>query len=405
MLKRTLTPPDDALSDSALAPTSSLKDAVSAEKSEGSLLDRGVAAIRGLGALFLFVVVLPTVLATLYFILIASDVYISESRFVVRAPDRAMPNALGLVLRSAGWSSAGPETYAVRDYVTSRDALNDLNRGGAVEKAYSSKVASIFDRFNGFGWKDTNEDLYRYYLKKVAIEYDSTSSITTLQVRAFTAEDANRFNSLLLRRAEALVNGLNRRAQTDMIRLASAEVDTAKDKVMRTALALAAFRDQNRIVDPAEQASIQMQMVSKLQDELIATRMRLSQLRQLTPANPQIPVLEANAENLEGEIADETAKMVGGRRSLAGSAAQYQRVLLDNQFAEKQLEAAMAAYEEARSEALRKQAYIERIVNPSISDKPQEPRRTRGILTTLGLGLVAWAILKMLLAGVREHGD
>jgi len=190
-----------------------------------------------------------------------------------------------------------------------------------------------------------------------------------------------------------------------MIRLASAEVDTAKDKVMRTALALAAFRDQNRIVDPAEQASIQMQMVSKLQDELIATRMRLSQLRQLTPANPQIPVLEANAENLEGEIADETAKMVGGRRSLAGSAAQYQRVLLDNQFAEKQLEAAMAAYEEARSEALRKQAYIERIVNPSISDKPQEPRRTRGILTTLGLGLVAWAILKMLLAGVREHGD
>jgi capsule polysaccharide export protein KpsE/RkpR len=32
-----------------------------------------------------------------------------------------------------------------------------------------------------------------------------------------------------------------------------------------------------------------------------------------------------------------------------------------------------------------------------------EPRRIRGFLSTVIIGLVAWGILAMLLAGVKEH--
>jgi capsular polysaccharide transport system permease protein len=34
-----------------------------------------------------------------------------------------------------------------------------------------------------------------------------------------------------------------------------------------------------------------------------------------------------------------------------------------------------------------------------------EPRRWRGVLATLVLGLIAYAIASMLLAGIREHKD
>jgi capsular polysaccharide transport system permease protein len=40
-----------------------------------------------------------------------------------------------------------------------------------------------------------------------------------------------------------------------------------------------------------------------------------------------------------------------------------------------------------------------------LPDVAQEPHRLRGILATFVLGLVAWGILSMLLAGVREHQD
>lgn len=373
------------------------------EEGSPTLLNRAISFVRKMGILFVVTVFLPTVLAIFYFGIFASNVFISESRFVVRAPERALTGGLGTLLRSAGWANAGLEVYAARDYVLSRDALSDLNRDGAVNRAYGNGSISVFDRFNPLGWSDTREDLFRYYEKKVSVNYDSTSSITTLEVRAFTPQDAYRFNSFLLARAEGVVNDLNGRAQRDLIRVAQAEVDLAKEKSFKTALALARFRDRQQMVDPEKQATVQLQMISKLQDELIATRMRLFQLRRLTPSNPQIPVLESGERSLQREIEEETAKVAGGSGSLAGAAANYQHVMLDNQFAEKQLAAALTAYEDARSEALRKQAYVERIVEPSKPDKAQEPRRIRGILTTLALGLVSWGVLSMLFAGIREH--
>ena len=53
--------------------------------------------------LFLFTVALPTALAVLYFGVVASDVYISESRFVVRSPDRQAATGLGALLKGVGF--------------------------------------------------------------------------------------------------------------------------------------------------------------------------------------------------------------------------------------------------------------------------------------------------------------
>jgi len=371
-----------------------------------SLFASVVERTRKLGPLFFGVVVVPTLLALFYYGLFASDVYISESRFVVRAPERSMgTGGLGVLLSSAGWGGAGSEVYAARDYILSRDALNELDKNNDLRASYGERSISVFNRFNPLGLNDSREKLYQYYLGKVSVGYDATSSIMTLQVRAYAAQDAYRFNTTLLRYAENLVNGLNVRAQVDMIRLAQTEVDKAQEKVTDTAVALARFRDRSGIVDPGQQASVQLQMISKLQDELIATRMRLVQVRRLAPDNPQVPVLEAGIRSLQGEIDEETAKIAGGRESLAGSSVQYQRVLLDNQFAEKQLAAAMAAFEDARSEAQRKQAYVERIVEPNLPDQALEPRRIRGVLTAFAVGLVAWGVISMLIAGVREHRD
>jgi len=76
--------------------------------------------------LFLLVVALPTLLATLYFGLFASDVYVSESQFVVRSPDKQSITGLGALLRSTGFSNAGDEVYAAENFVRSRDALKAL---------------------------------------------------------------------------------------------------------------------------------------------------------------------------------------------------------------------------------------------------------------------------------------
>jgi capsular polysaccharide transport system permease protein len=361
--------------------------------------------LRASNWLFLTTVVVPTLAAILYFGFLASDVYVSESKFVVRSPDKPAASGLGVILKSAGFANAGDELYAAQSYATSRDALRAINRDGAFKTAFTRPEISIVDRFNPLGLSGSFEDLYKYFQKKIQLQHDSATSIATLTVRAYTPADAHRFNQELLEMSEATVNRLNDRGRKDLVRYAQLEVDNAKQKAQAAAVALAAYRNRSGIVDPEKQASVQMQMVSKLQDSLIAAKTELAQLQQYTPDNPRIPVIGTQIATVQQEIDRELGKVAGNQRSLAATTVQFQRLTLEDQFAGKQLAAALASLEEARNESQRKQAYVERIVQPNRPDDPIEPRRLRGILTTLVLGLVAFGILRMLLAGVREHAQ
>jgi capsular polysaccharide transport system permease protein len=355
--------------------------------------------------LILVVVVLPVTIAVLYFGFLASDVYISESRFVVRSPEKPAASGLGVILKTAGFANAGDEVYAAQSYATSRDALRAINRGGAFKKAYSRPEVSPFDRFNGSGLFGSFEHLYQYFQGKVTLTNDTTTSITTLTVRAFTPEDAQRFNKELLDLSEATVNRLNERGRNDLVRYAEREVIDAKERASRTSVALAAYRNRAGVVDPEKQAEVQMQMVSKLQDNLIAAKTELAQLQRYTPENPQIPVVQTQIGTIQRQMDQELGKVAGNKRSLAASAVQYQRLILESDFATKQLGAALASLQEAQSEAQRKQAYVERIVEPNLPDAPLEPRRLRGILATLALSLLAYGVARMIVAGVREHAQ
>ena len=355
--------------------------------------------------LFILTVVLPTMAAIVYYGFIASDVYVSESQFVVRSPDKPTTSGLGVILKTAGFSNAGDEIYSAQSYVLSRDALRAINPNNDFRSAYSMPSISLFDRFNSFGLYGSFEDLYLYYRKKVSIDHDTTSSISTLTVRAYAPETAVKFNRELLELAEGTVNRLNERGRQDLIRFAQAEVDDATANSRAAALNLARFRNISGVVDPEKQATVQLQMISKLQDELIASRNQLLQLRAFTPANPQIPVLRTKILGLSRDIDVELNKVAGSSRSLSAAAAQYQRLQLANQIADKQLAAAISSLEDARNEARRKQAYVERIEQPNLPDSPLEPRRLRGILATFVFGLIAYGIVSMLLAGIREHHD
>ena len=353
--------------------------------------------------LFVMTTVVPTLLAILYFGLFASDVYVSESRFVVRSPDKPAMTGLGVLLKSAAFSNAGDEIYAADEYIQSRDALRALNRNQAVVHAYANGGISIFDRFNPLGLDGSFENLFDYFRNKVGVNYESSSSITTLTVKAYTPEDAQKFNRELLGLAEDTVNRLNARGRSDVVEQAEQEVQKAEEAERQAALALAQFRNASGIIDPEKQAAVQLQMISKLQDELIGARMQLLQLQAMAPENPQIPILRVRVSGLDREIDRQLGLVAGSRRSLSATAARYQRLELDREFADKRLAAAMTSLQDARAEALRKQAYVERIAQPSLPDEAQQPRRIRGIFATLVLGLVAWVILSMLLAGIREH--
>jgi capsular polysaccharide transport system permease protein len=116
-------------------------------------------------------------------------------------------------------------------------------------------------------------------------------------------------------------------------------------------------------------------------------------------------VLQARVKDLGNEIDGQLGMIAGDTKSLAATAVNFQRLQLESQIADRQMAAAMTSLQDARNEARRKQAYVERIVSPNLPDAAIEPRRLRGILATFVLGLVLWGVFSLLLAGVKEHND
>jgi len=356
--------------------------------------------------LFLCLVLVPTALAALYFGFLAHDVYVSESQFVVRTVQRQMPSGLGSLLQGSGLTQGSSDVYSVQSYLTSRDALQTLEQRYHLKRSFGSRAVDAFARFDPLGWDDSFESLLRYYQKFVVnTDLDSTSSIVTLTVRAFSAEESQAINEGLLKMSEDFVNRLNERARNDLVRFATADVESAEKQQRAAVLALSQYRNNQALYDPGMQSDLQLRAVGALREELVTTRKQLADVRTIASDNPQLPVLRSRIRVLQGEIASEMAKVAGDGSSLSSKVPQYEAITLDRDFAAKYLAVALDSLEQARESAMSQQLYIERIEAPNKPDVPIEPRALRDIAATLLVSLIVWAVTSLMVTAVREHSE
>ena len=94
---------------------------------------------------------------------LASSVYTSESSFIIRSPDRqASASGLNLILRSAGFSRAQDDSYTVDAFISSRDALQQLQKTLPVKQHYSSEKIDFISRFGSILEDTSFESFYKY---------------------------------------------------------------------------------------------------------------------------------------------------------------------------------------------------------------------------------------------------
>ena len=362
--------------------------------------------LRRFDAIFIITVLLPTLVAALYFGAIASDVYISESRFVVRSPQRPAQGGLGALLQGTVFSRSQDDTYSVHDFIRSRDALRELDAKLNLRKTFSNAQIDFVNRFPALEWWDDSfEALHRHYLKHAVIEYDTVSSISVLSVRAYTAQDAKEINEQLLEMGERLVNNMNTRSRQDLIKVAEQEVKIAEERAKQAAAAFSSFRTDRSVFDPDRQSAIQLQSVARMREELLAAQSQLDQVRRVSPNNPQVGGLEHRVQGLRNAITAENARVLGRDGGLSSKSPAFDRLALERTFADRQVGSAMSALDSARSEAARKQLYLERLVQPNQPDRWVEPRRLRSVLMVFLLGLIVWGVVSLVVASIREHAE
>lgn len=353
---------------------------------------------------FLAIVMAPTLIALVYFLLVASPRYVSEARFIVRAQNQQTPSALGIALQGVGVaSSSTTDAFAVHEFIKSRDGLTYLGRYLDLNSVFSPRSADVFSRAVGPWHGAAKEDVFEGTAKFVTVGYNSTNGISTLRVEAFTPGDAKRVADRLLIGSEELLNQLNTRSSKAAVAEAERTLIEAQERLAESQRQLGLFRNRQGFIDPSRTALESSQLIGSLRSNLAGLMAERSSLASQAPQSPQLAGLDVRIRAYQAQIEAERAKIVGGEGSLAPKIGEYERLILDTEIADRGITAARNELETARLDARRQQLYLDRIVEPNLPDKAIEPKRLLSILAVFATCLLIYGIGKLIWASVREH--
>jgi len=355
---------------------------------------------------FLVAVVLPVFFSAVYYFGIASDQYVSESRFVIKAPNQRAPQTTSFanLIQSTGLSSGQEQSNQVIDFVRSRSALETLDKKLNVKKAYGNSGIDFLSRFPRM-WEDNAfEDLFDYYRAKIEISRDHDTGLVVLRTIAFSPKDARAINAVLLEQSETLINELNENARNKAISEAESRVVEAQTRVNKALEAISDYRSQSRLVEPLKEATGVVEIANRLIVERAALEAQLSTVRQVTPDHPSIPVLREQIASLSREIERQNSRLVGGgANTISRKLPDYEALTLEQELASQLLVLSQTSLEQARTEALKQQFYLERVVEPNVPDLPEYPKALKTVLTILGFALCLYFIIWMFVVGILEH--
>tara|TARA_R110000782_G_scaffold78276_3_gene155042 strand:- start:84909 stop:86072 length:1164 start_codon:yes stop_codon:yes gene_type:complete len=354
---------------------------------------------------FALFVVAPTILAALYYGLFASDIYVSESRFVIKSADqkRSSVSSIANLIQTTGLSGGQEQTNEVLAYVRSRDALGALEKDPTIRPEIAWSQGDFLSGFPTLFSDAGFEGLYKYYGKMVDARLDNETGTAIISAKAFAAKDAYEINRSLLGLSEALVNKLNARAQTKGIAEAQKQVDLATERAKAARIAMAKFRNSQALIDPERQAVGVLEISNSMIAERAALQAQLDLMQRLTPRNPSIPALRNRIAAITAQIAGQDSRVVGTSTGIASKVGSYEDLLVEQEFATQNLNVANAALVQARAEAQKQQFYLERVVDPNLPDAPLLPKRLINVLVVFAAATCLYFIAWMFIVGILEH--
>jgi capsular polysaccharide transport system permease protein len=363
---------------------------------------------------FFLLVILPSLLTAGYLYIVAASQYVSEARFVVSsrgggtdiaAQMAGMRGLAGAALGGFGGGAASSEATSIRDFLTSLDAVTQAHSRLDLISLWQRPEADPLARL----WRSEPELLARYFNAMVNVSLDPMTNVTTLRVRSFRPEDSKVLAEELLQSAEALVNRLSERARNATLQIAHQEAEVAERRVQEARASLVRFREQERELDSAGAVQSAVALRGQLEGQLAQTRAELTErLKFMRPDNPALQATRNRIEALERQITAERSRHTegaasGGEGVLSRQLAAFERLMLEREFADRQLASATASLEAARVEAQRQQIFLSRIAEPNLAVYPLYPRKLTN-LASIFVGLsIAYGIGWLLIVGMREH--
>ncbi len=350
-------------------------------------------------------VVAPLTLAAIYWLGIASDQYVSEFRFMLRAAEEPQPAPDWLNTANAAQSQAALESRMLVEYATSRAIVDDVGKTLNLRQIYGSQAADWWARLPD---PAPVEALVAYWRTRVDAFYDPGDATIVVSVRAFSPKDALAVSDAVVAACEKIVNDVSLKMRRDALRQSETEVADTEKRLAAVLAEIRDFRDRQGLIDPTRTAAANAETAARLQEDLIQANTRLATLRAYMHDNsPTIAVLKAQIRSLEAQRRALAASVANPKPAKgdasSGAVGTFEALEHRRQFAEDAYHHALDGLDRARADANRQQVYIASFVPPSLAEAALYPRRWRAIGIVALVSFAAWAVGSLTLQSIRDH--
>lgn len=356
----------------------------------------------------LIVIVLPMLLYVLYLSVVAADRYVSESVTAVRqagGDGGAIPGAAMLL---AGISAPSrDDTLQVKEFIHSRGLLLTLQKRLQLREHYSG--TDTWDWPFRLAADASTEDFIDYYRQRVEVVFDDRSSLLTVRVQGFEPGLAQQLNRAILEESERFVNESSHRVARDRLSFAEGEQRRAAAQLQQAKTDILKFQNRHRMLDPRVQALATGALTSELEATRSRLQAELSSLRAFLNEDAyQVQAMASRIAALQLQIDAERNRATAVGKSgdrINALAIDFQGLQLQAEFAQDAYKLALGAIESARIDATRKIKSLTVIEPPSLPQTAEYPRRAYNLATALAICVLLYAIIRLVLATIREHQD
>jgi capsular polysaccharide transport system permease protein len=346
---------------------------------------------------------MPTLIGGIYFMIIASNQYVTEMRFAVRSNDTQTLDPLGAMIGMPGNNTLASDSYIVVNYMQSREAVDRLQERLNLRNIFSNPSIDWVSRFNN---QREVEYLTRYFQGQMSAAYEPSSNLIRVQVKGYTPQHSLAIAKGLLDEAESLVNRISQKARMDAVKSADDEVKRAELRLRLVRVATKTLRDRETVADPARQAGAKQDMIAKAQGDLASVNAEISAAKRfMKEESPTLLVLRSRQKAIEEQVKAASDDLAGRGQieTVSKMLSAFEELEAEKQFAEKSYGVALASLERSRAEADRMQRYLAVFVRPSLAEYPLYPKRFEMVLVICLAGLMLWGITVFVVQAIKDH--
>lgn len=353
------------------------------------------------------IIIIPMIIAILYYALFASNRYVSSAQVVVRqaeANSQASIPGLALLMSSIDPVSR-EETLYLREYIASVDMLSVLEK----ELKWTEHFAGRWhDPLYWIATDAPQEDRLSFYQRLVHATYDEMTGLLTVQVQALDSEFAQNTLNVILQQSEAFVNEISQTIAKDQLLFAQKELREATDRYEESKIAMLDFQSSSNLLNAQATAQSRAVILAELEAEIVKENARLKNLLSTLDSNtPQVKAQRSRVRSLEQQLAAENQRLVSAGKGdkLNVVASQYRRLEIDVAIAEEFYKTSIAIVENAKLEASKKIRSLVRVVQPNVPEDPIYPRRIYNLFTLLIALFLIYGIARFVLASIEDHRE